>query len=441
MTTSISTQPIRIERPHQDEDCCGCREYQRLSRRQFLGATAAAGTASVLLPRRMMGPTFAQAAGGARSHTLIFVFLRGGADALSLLPPFGDKHYALHRPKLALAPPDAKGENAAIDLDGYFGLAPALAPLREVYSAGDLAFIHAVGSPSTTRSHFDAQQNMEDGTDGGTSTQEGWLSRYLATRAPLNPEGVRAIALASSLPSSLRGSPEVLAMNNLAENRLQVDRDEQDFYHAALSSLYLEADPRLADASRLILKGLKITAAANPEEYKPGGGAKYPGGPLGASLKSIAMLMKKDIGLEVAWTDVPGWDTHRDQGSVSGYLAEQMMDLADALKAFYLDTQSLSDRYTLIVQSEFGRRVFENSSEGTAHGHGGCMFLIGGGIRGGRVVTQWPGLAQEQLFEERDLEVTIDYRDVLAETIAARTGLPAAASVFPGRPGQPIGVT
>jgi uncharacterized protein (DUF1501 family) len=373
-----------------------------------------------------------------RKKVLVAVFQRGAVDGLNVVIPFGEKNYYSLRPTIAIPAPKAGIESAvvnnavvnnAIDLDGFFGLHPALAPLKPIYDANKLAIVHAVGSPDPTRSHFDAQDYMESGTPGRKATTDGWLNRALGqTGSHKSP--VRAVSLGPSLPRVLRGRNEAVAINNLSDFKVR-EADGAATFESMYSSTL---DTMLNGTGRETFDAVKLMQSIQAQRYTPGGGAKYPGGRLGQSLMQIARLIKADVGLEVAFTDVGGWDTHVNevgQTPGAGQLANLLGNFAQALAAFYQDLGDRVEDVALVTMSEFGRTARENGNRGTDHGHANVMFALGGAIRGGKVYGEWPGLAPEQLHENRDLALTTDFRDVLGELVAKHLGTNVSSGIFP----------
>jgi uncharacterized protein (DUF1501 family) len=374
-----------------------------------------------------------------RKKVLVAVFQRGAVDGLNVVIPFGEKNYYSLRPTIAIPAPkagieSAVGNNAfvnnAIDLDGFFGLHPALAPLKSIYDANKLAIVHAVGSPDPTRSHFDAQDYMESGTPGRKATTDGWMNRALGPTAGSHKSPVRAVSLGPSLPRALRGRNEAVAVNNLSDFKVR-EADGASTFESMYSSTL---DKMLNGTGRETFDAVKLMQSIQAQRYTPAAGAKYPGGRLGQSLMQIARLIKADVGLEVAFTDVGGWDTHVNevgQTPGSGQLANLLGNFAQALAAFYQDLGDRVEDVALVTMSEFGRTAKENGNRGTDHGHANVMFALGGAIRGGKVYGEWPGLAPEQLHENRDLALTTDFRDVLGELVAKHMGTSALSGVFP----------
>lgn len=370
------------------------------------------------------------------SPILVTLFLRGAMDGLSLIVPHGEDTYYKLRPTLALAKPGdnrASKDYRALDLDGFFGLHPAMAPLYPLYQEGSLAAVHAIGSGDATRSHFEAMATMErgavDNTGEGTG---GWLARHLRTTPAQSASPLRAVALTSMLPDILRGATGAPALSSLSEYRINTpDVFDTKKVEATLTELYKGSDA-VSVAGRETLTAINALRRVSPDTYKPANGATYPDSELGRGLKQTACLIKARIGLEVACLDRGGWDTHVAQGTTNGFLAIQFKDVAESLRAFMTDIgKPEQKRVTVIVMTEFGRRASENSGLGTDHGRASSWLLMGGGIRGNRVYGKWPGLKPEQLEEPGDLRVTTDYRVVLAEVLAKRAGAGAVAPVFP----------
>ncbi|HXG50534.1 MAG TPA: DUF1501 domain-containing protein [candidate division Zixibacteria bacterium] len=394
-----------------------------LSRRRFL-ESAALGFIALGVP-----PAFLVRAAGARTRssrkTLVIVFQRGGMDGLNAVVPFKDASYYALRPTIAIAEPARDGGDRALDLDGFFGLHPALAPLKPVYDDGRLAVVHAAGSPDNTRSHFDAQDFMELGTPGIKSTPDGWLNRYLRTRER-TPSPLRAVAAVQRLPRILAGPARALTLSSIEQFRIR-----EEALGIALERLYAtSADPLLRHGAETLFQAmaeLKTVASRIPPAAEA-----YPPGRFGAGLAQIARLIKADVGLEVAFVESEGWDTHVNQGGATGQMANRLKTFAEGLAAFCLDLRDRLDDVVLVTLSEFGRTARENGNRGTDHGHANAMFVLGGSIRGGRVYGRWPGLAPEQLYEERDLQLTTDYRTVCGELIARHLGQEDLSAIFPG---------
>lgn len=367
---------------------------------------------------------------------LVYVFLRGAADGLNMVVPHGEEHYYLQRPRLAIARPN-RGAGSALDLDGFFGLHPALAPFKRLYDQKLLAAVHACGSPDPTHSHFDGMDYMERGVPGDKRTATGWLGRHLAGTAG-NDSPIRAVGMSGLLQPSLRGS-NAIAISSIAQFHLQTQPGNREIVAAALRELY-GGDGALQGMAQQTFQVLEHIEQRLKPDYLPAQGASYPETHFGRSLREIAQLAKSDGGMEVACADLGGWDTHADQGAAEGELAELLAELGQALEAFTVDMSAELHRTTVVVMSEFGRRVRENGSAGTDHGHGNCVFVIGGNANGGKVYGNWPGLEPETLYGPGDLPVTTDFRDVLGEIVTRRLRNERLDLVFPGYQPVPLGL-
>ncbi len=372
-------------------------------------------------------------AGEKAGDTLVVVFLRGAADALNIVMPFGEQAYYSHRPSLALPRPDDYRfpvNGRALDLDGFFGLHPSLKDLLPAWKAGHLGVIHACGAPDESRSHFKAMELMERGVEDEKGPASGWIGRHLATFNNGNPSPLRAIGLGEMTQRSLYGAVPVTALRSIADFHLGGDLHAVAQMQAALTSMYAGPDP-LSQAGKETLDILDALGKLDADKYQATGELTYPDSAFGLGLKQIAMLIKAQVGLEVAAIDLGGWDTHFAQGASEGLMPGLLADLGQGLAAFYGDLVDQVGELTVVVMSEFGRRVRENASLGTDHGHGSLMFVLGGNVKGGQVFANWPGLGQGQLFGPGDLAVTIDYRDVLAEVITKRLKNQALGEIFP----------
>jgi uncharacterized protein (DUF1501 family) len=365
----------------------------------------------------------------ARRKLLIAIFQRGAVDGLNMVVPYGEHAYYQRRPTIAVPRPG--GADAALDLDGFFGLHPRLAPLKPLYDRRELAVIHACGSPDTTRSHFDAQDYMESGTPGVKSTDDGWLNRTLRAARGEETSPFRAVALAPTLPRSLQGSAPALAIGQIAQFGVHggsasgVGASFEAQYAAAADTVLTETGHEAFDAVRLMQR-------ADPLRYQPAAGIEYPRSAFGQALKQIAQLAKSDVGLEIAFAETGNWDHHVNEGSTQGLLATRLDDLARGIAALVADLGPRMADTVVVTMSEFGRAVAENGSRGTDHGHGNAMLVIGAGVKGGAVYGQWPGLDRDRLFDGRDLAVTTDFRDVFAEVVTTHLGIADAGPIFPG---------
>lgn len=406
---------------------------QTITRRSLLHSSTLLAGAS-LLPRWMPRLAFSPPSRGPLGDVLIAVFLRGAADGLNMVVPHGDGAYYDLRPTLGIPRPDDRRSPAqarTIDLDGFFGLHPKLSPLLPAWRSGDLAFIHACGAPDESRSHFKAMELMERGVDDENGPASGWIGRHLATLDAGSLSPLRAIALGEIPQRSLSGSVPVTALRSIADFHLAGDSQALARMQLALSNLYAGSDP-LSQVGQETLEILTTLQVTDPHAYQAGTDPVYPETDFGLSLRQIAMLIKAEVGLEVAAIDVGGWDTHFAQGASEGQMAELMWDLASGLAAIHDDLHDSLDRLTIVVMSEFGRRAAENGSLGTDHGHASVMFLMGGHVNGGRVHGAWPGLSDGQLVGPGDLAITTDYRDVLGEVCQRRLRNHALPEIFPG---------
>jgi uncharacterized protein (DUF1501 family) len=414
-----------------------------MQRRVFVRHSALALMTMGLSPSFLRRAAFAGALPAAtKGKVLICLFQRGAADALNVLVPFGEREYYALRPSIAIAPPSrGAGATGAIDLDGFFGLHPALAPLKPLWDRGLLAPIHAVGSPSATRSHFDAQDYMESATPDVKGTSDGWLNRYLATSGTCEqcaPTPFRAVAMTAQTPRVLQGSAPTVAMNSIAEFTVRGGGTQA----AQLEALYRTGSADLIHGTGAeMFEAVKMLRAANPQRYQPANGAVYPASQFGQRLLSIAQLIKAGVGLEIAFADVGGWDTHVNQGGATGQLAQRLAEFGSAIAALTVDLGDRMQDVVILTMSEFGRMARQNGSGGTDHGHAGAMFAIGGGVRGHKVHGRWPGLAREQLYDGRDLALTTDFRAVFAEVASRHLGAQHLDALFPGFvPGRAPGV-
>ena len=407
-----------------------------MQRRVFVRDGALALVTLGLSPSFLRRATFAAELQGARKgKILICLFQRGAADGLNMIVPHGERAYYAARPNIAIPRPRTGSDDAALDLDGFFGLHPALQPFERLYRDGLLAPIHAVGSPSATRSHFDAQDYMESGTPDRKSTEDGWLNRYLAVKgtceecASTKASPFRAVALTPQTPRILEGPAAAVAMNSLGEFTMRGAGSSAE----RLEALYRTGEADLVHgAGREMFEAVRMLQSANPQRYQPEHGAEYPRSQFGQRLREIAQLIKSGVGVEVAFADVGGWDTHVNQGASNGQLAARLTDFSRSVSALVTDLGDRMDDVVILSMSEFGRMVRQNGNGGTDHGHAGAMFVIGGGVRGGKVHGKWPGLEREQLYEGRDLALTTDFRAVFSDVLTRHLGASSLSPVFPG---------
>jgi len=429
-----------------------------IGRRIFVKEGALALMALGLPPDFLLQPLLAGTQGLDRKKTLICIFQRGAVDGLSMVVPFGERGYYDSRRTIAIQAPGS-GDGSALDLDGFFGLHPALTPLEELYRRSEMAIVHAVGSPHPTRSHFDAQDFMETGTPGVKSTREGWLNRVLQDTECAECEGrtlqnaaahaadhaagqlsmatvssLRGVSMTSALPRVMQGNHPALAIPNLSE--FGVHRDDE--VGSAFRRLYrTERGDAVSAAAEEAFEAVRALEAIDPGSYEPTGGAQYPNGDFGRSLREIAQLVKADVGVEIAFADLGGWDTHVRQGGAQGQLAGRLGQLGEGIRALYDDLGDRMEDVLILTMSEFGRTVAENGSGGTDHGHANCMLALGGSVKGGRILGDWPGLERELLYQGRDLAVTTDFRDVFSEVVSGHLGAAHLDRIFPGYDGDP----
>lgn len=412
-----------------------CEEFNRMSRRRFLGVTgvgaAAAATAPAWLPR----VTFAKDHRGAQREVIVVAFLRGGADSLSMCVPYQESAYYDARPFLAIPRPDSTEPLRAIDLDGVFGLNPVMAPLMPFYRDGKLLIVHATGSNDSTRSHFEAMRLMETGRPELFSPN-GWLTRHLAQVAPMDyGAALRAVGLSDAVPRSLLGEVRALPIPTPSSFGLVGNPITQTHRFNSIQSSYLQCPDPARRYALNTLQTMNVLSELDIDSYQPDGGAVYPGNRNGQALRSAAALLKGQVGVEVITLDIGlrTWDTHQLAGPLGGPMYDEMRNLSDCLAAFGADMfAGNAPPFTLVVMSEFGRSVLENASYGSDHGRAGAMWIMGSAVAGGRVTTIWPGLELDQLYDRRDLQVTIDYRDILSEILQRKLGNNRLDLVFPG---------
>jgi uncharacterized protein (DUF1501 family) len=428
----------------------------QISRRFFVKqgalAFAAIGAGALFGPDFLRSSVLAaetRKSGGGR-RVLVCLFQRGAADGLSMVVPYGDKDYYALRSDIALAAPSQKaGAAGVLDLDGRFGLHPALKPLHALYGAGELAVLHACGNPQATRSHFEAQDLMESGAGSDKNLATGWLNRLIGC-CPEDAEhhsALRAVAMAGQMPRALQGREEALAIADLERFGVKggggtaampsmgggmsggggAAKGFEDIYESAVGDA-------LHGAGREGFAAMDLLKKVDPKRYTPANGAAYPNGNFGKSLRQVAQLIKAEVGLEIAFVEIGGWDTHANQGAANGALANRLTELANGLGALHKDLGSKMSDVLVLTMSEFGRTARQNGNRGTDHGHGTAFFALGGGVRGGRVLGDWPGLATDKLFEGRDLAITTDYRDFFAEACVRHMGVAESelGKVFPG---------
>jgi len=406
-----------------------------ITRRIFLrnSALAVVGTAAVpgFLTRAAFGAVESGSLGNKR---LVVIFQRGAADGLNIVVPHGEAQYYAMRPSINIP------RQKVINLNGFFGLHPSLASFQPLWQQGHLAIVHAAGSPDTTRSHFDAQDFMETGTPGVKATEDGWLNRSLhdLPAAAQKASAFRAIALGPSLPRILSGAEPAVAMNNINDFSVGGKNPKASPAASAFEAMYdHSSDSVLHGTGEETFDAVKMLKAADPGKYTPAVGANYPKGRFGDSLRQLAQLIKANLGVQVAFADIGGWDHHVNEGSTEGQLANVLGDFSQSIAAFWTDLGNLGEDTVVVTMSEFGRTARENGNRGTDHGHANVMFVLGGPVKGGKVYGRWPGLADSQLYEGRDLALTTDFRQVIGEAVTRHLGNNNLANVFPGYDNQP----
>jgi len=396
------------------------------TRRAFLkhGAMAVVGTAAIpsFLTRAAWGTTAARA-----NKRLVVVFQRGAADGLNIVIPHAEPAYYAMRPSIAIP------RDQVIDLDGFFGLHPSMSSLKPLWDQKHLAIVHAAGSPDPTRSHFDAQDYMESGTPGVKTTADGWLNRVLQTEPRSADAPFEAVALGSSLPRMLSGKASAVAVSNIKSFGIAGGNPAAAPLGNTFEAMYAQSvDSVLHGTGQETFEAVKMLKSADPQHYTPAPGANYPKGRFGDALRQTAQLMKADLGVQVAFTDIGGWDHHVNEGAVEGQLANVLRDFSQSIAAFWTDLEPLAEDTVIVTMSEFGRTARENGNRGTDHGHANVMFVLGGNVRGQHIYGRWPGLDPSQLNDGRDLALTTDFRRVLGEAVSHHLGNPQLDAVFPG---------
>jgi len=399
-----------------------------ITRRVFLhnGALAVIGTAAI--PSFLTRAAYGSVDSGTKAKRLVVIFQRGAADGLNIVVPHGERAYYAMRPSINIP------RNQVLDLDGFFGLHPAMSSFLPLWNQHHLAIVHAAGSPDPTRSHFDAQDFMESGTPGLKATTDGWLNRTLQSLpASTDKSAFRAIALGPTLPRILTGAEPAVAVNNINDFGVGGRNPRVTPIANTFEAMYDQSvDAVLHGTGRETFDAVKMMKSADPAKYAPAPGADYPRGHFGDSLRQLAQLIKANLGVQVAFADISGWDHHVNEGSTQGQIANVLREFSQSLSALWIDLGDLADDTVIVTMSEFGRTARENGNRGTDHGHANVMFVMGGPVKGGRVYGQWPGLDQSQLYEGRDLAVTTDFRRVLGEAISRHLRNDRLQQVFPG---------
>ena len=372
----------------------------------------------------------AQAA--AAPKTLVVIFQRGGCDGLNVVVPYADNDYYRLRPTIAIAPPGKV--NGALDLNGYFGLHPAMQGLQRLYQQQQLAVFPAVHYPQASLSHFDSQHFIESGAI--RSDLEGWMNRHLASS--MNSSGMRGVGFGNELAQSLRGSVAVSSLRDLANFDLGLSDTEEMRLSSRLNTVYAQhpqdSNPYaklLQQTGQTLLRDLDLTRQIDPKAYRPANAAVYPANLFGSQLQQTAQLIKQGVGLEVAAIDLGGWDTHSAQGGALGSQANLLKNFADGIAAFCLDLGTTMQNVLVSTMTEFGRTAEENGSGGTDHGNASAWFAVGGSVKGG-IYGTWPGLAKDKLYLQRYLAHSVDFRDVFAEILSKHFANHALAQILPG---------
>src|SRR5579872_2448501 len=400
-----------------------------ITRRAFLksGALAVVGTAAI--PAFLRRAAFGAEVPGSRTRRLVVIFQRGAADGLNIVIPHAEASYYTMRPSIAIP------RGSELDLEGFFGLHPAMAALQPLFRKQRLAIIHAAGSPDHTRSHFDAQDYMESGTPGVKSTEDGWLNRSLRGLPddPDKPAPFRALALGPTMPRILSGGEPAVALSSINDFGVGGRGPAAAPLSNTFEAMYAQSvDAVLHGSGQETFEAVKMLKSADPQRYTPAAGANYPRGRFGNSLQQLAQLIKANVGVQIAFADIGGWDHHVNEGSTQGQLANVLRDFSQSLAAFWTDLGNLAEDTVVVTMSEFGRTARENGNRGTDHGHANVMFVLGGPIKGGKVYGRWPGLETSQLYEGRDLALTTDFRQVLGEAVYRHLGNKELEKVFPG---------
>ncbi|HVB98517.1 MAG TPA: DUF1501 domain-containing protein [Candidatus Dormibacteraeota bacterium] len=402
-----------------------------ITRRVFLKNTGIAIFGMTAMPMFLRNAMAASTGTGKR--VMVVLFQRGAVDGLNVVVPYAERNYYSMRPTIAIPRPGQGGgdgaRGAAIDLDGFFGLHPNLAPIEPLYRQGLLAVVHATGSPDPSRSHFDAQDYMEAGTPGVKSTVDGWLNRALQQEREPRPSTLRAIAASPNLPLTLRGQAPAIAVPDLRQFKFF---GSPRLVETNFEAMYANTvDKVMRGVGQETFEAVNTLGKLDPQKYQPANGAVYPSSHFGHGLREIAQLIKADVGMEAAFLDSGGWDHHVNEGAVQGRMGNLLTDLGHGLSAFASDLGPRIENVVFVSMSEFGRTAHENGNRGTDHGHGNYMFVMGGAVKGGKVYGRWPGLAPEQLNQDRDLKVTTDYRTVLGEILRSHMGIADFSTVFP----------
>jgi uncharacterized protein (DUF1501 family) len=398
------------------------------TRRVFLRNSALAVVGTAAVPSFLARAAWGAAEPGTRNKRLVVIFQRGAADGLNIVVPHAEAQYYAMRPSINIPRKDV------LDLDGFFGLHPSLAAFQPLWQHRQLAIVHAAGSPDPNRSHFDAQDFMESGTPGVKSTDDGWLNRSLHNLPRSSPKSpFEAIAMGPSIPRILSGLEPAIALNNINDFSVGGRNAKASPTATTFEAMYGHSlDTVFHGTGEETFDAVKMLKSADPAKYKPAPGATYPRGRFGDSMRQLAQLIKSNLGVQVAFADIGGWDHHVNEGSTEGQIANVLREFSQSLAAFWTDLGDLGEDTVVVTMSEFGRTARENGNRGTDHGHANVMFVLGGPVKGGKVYGRWPGLDQSQLYEGRDLALTTDFRQVLGEAVARHLGNINLNQVFPG---------
>ncbi|RZL46043.1 MAG: DUF1501 domain-containing protein [Pedobacter sp.] len=378
-----------------------------------------------------------------KKKIMVCIFQRGAMDGLMAVTPFTDQYLKAARPTLFMSAAQGGKNKSLIDLDGKFGLHPAMSAFEPMFKEKRMAIVHGIGSPNNTRSHFDAQDFMESGTPFNKGTASGWLNRAVGLLGHDAATPFQGVSLTSSLPRSFYGDNAAVAISNLSDFNIQLkgnqaganmaSRSFEDLYDQTSSGLLKNTGKESFDAVKMLQK-------TDTKNYKPEYNVVYPNTTLGNSLKQIAQLIKMDVGMEVAFAESGGWDTHFNQGTDTGIFARNVNDLSNSIMAFWTDMGRYQDEVTVMTMTEFGRTVAQNGTGGTDHGRGSCNFILGNGVSGGKVHGSINPLAKENLEDGRDLAVTTDFRAVFSEVADKHLGIHNDKVLFPDWTGKQIGV-
>lgn len=414
------------------EQCCEGTRSTKYSRRYFLTRSGIGLVGLSTVPAFLQRAVASSPTSGKKQ--LVVLFQRGAADGLNIVVPFAEPNYYRMRPTIAIPAPKRGTAETAVDLDGFFSLHPGLGALAPLFQDNQLAIVHATGSPDPTRSHFDAQDYMESGTPGVKTTEDGWLDRAIGTVPEENASPFRAVAMGPNLPRMLQGSTGAIAIPDLRQFKVQPQSAAMaSVAQGGFEAMYAQTvDHALHGTGAETFEAIDMLRKIDTTKYPPENGAEYPKGPVGQRLQQIAVMIKANIGVEVLFLDCGGWDNHVNEGGAQGQLANLLKDLGQSLAAFHQDMGSRMGDVVVVTMSEFGRTAKENGNRGTDHGHANCMFAMGGDVKGGHVYGKWPGLADHQLNEGRDLALTTDFRSVVGEILVKHLGVKDLAPVFPG---------